>query len=626
MFKHITTPIFYPNADPHLGHAYTSIAADVLCRFERLNSNKVLMTTGTDEHAEKIEKIAQKNKLTAKDFVKTMRPKWHNLMDHLKIGEHQFIHTDDKEHHKDVKRFFEILKEKGQVEKGVYEGWYNLREARFVTEMEAKKGNYLDPETGDPLEKVKEDAWFFPLSKWATRVADYIEKNPDFVNPEGRRKEILARLKGDVEDLCISRPKERLNFAVSIPGDEENVFYVWFDALTTYLSGAGWGRDDGWREKWEGTFHLLAKDILWFHAGVWPALLMAADIPLPKGMFVHGYLTVGDTKMSKSLGNVIDPLKVTKNLGLYEEDSLRFFCIYSIPFGSDGSVTVDQFFNFYNSFLANEIGNFIHRSLSMIDRYLNCEVLDAGFEDESYLKEKAKHVSDWESGFKSLNFRNSMDSVLNLTRWGHKYLDQTEPWNLYKQDKTKELNAVFFNISDALLTIGNMLNPLLPRTSGKILEIFNSEASLPTSQMCFKAPVKDLKSFEQLFPRIDLQNISRTKEKKMEKDKSMVDIKSFFKTKLVIGTIVSGKKHPNADKLLLFSVDIGEDSPRQIVAGLAGHYSVEDLLGKQVVVVSNLEPVKLRGEMSEGMILCADDQGPVALHPQRKVLNGTIVK
>ena len=626
MFKHITTPIFYPNADPHLGHAYTSIAADVLCRFERLNDNKILMTTGTDEHAEKIEKIAQKNNLTAKDFVKTMRPKWHNLMSHLKIGEHQFIHTDDKHHHEDVKRLFEILKEKGQVEKGVYEGWYNLREARFVTEMEAKKSNYLDSETGDPLEKVKEDAWFFPLSKWATRVADYIEENPEFVNPEGRRKEILARLKGDVEDLCISRPKERLNFAVSIPGDEENVFYVWFDALTTYLSGAGWERDDGWREKWEGTFHLLAKDILWFHAGVWPALLMAADIPLPKGMFVHGYLTVGDTKMSKSLGNVIDPLKVTKNLGLYEEDSLRFFCIYSIPFGSDGSVTVDQFFNFYNSFLANEIGNFIHRSLSMIDRYLNCEVLDAGSEDENYLKEKAKCISDWESGFRSLNFRNSMDSVLNLTRWGHKYLDQTEPWNLYKQDKKEELNEVFFNISDALLTIGNMLNPLLPRTSGKILEIFNSQVSLPTSQMCFKAPVKDLKSFKQLFPRIDLQNISRTKEKKMEKDKSMVDIKSFFKTKLLIGTIVSGKKHPNADKLLLFSVDIGEDSPRQIVAGLAGHYSVEDLLGKQVVVVSNLEPVKLRGEISEGMILCADDQGPVALHPQRKVLNGTIVK
>ena len=626
MFKHITTPIFYPNADPHLGHAYTSIAADVLCRFERLNDNKILMTTGTDEHAEKIEKIAQKNNLTAKDFVKTMRPKWHNLMSHLKIGEHQFIHTDDKHHHEDVKRLFEILKEKGQVKKGVYEGWYNLREARFVTEMEAKKSNYLDSETGDPLEKVKEDAWFFPLSKWATRVADYIEENPEFVNPEGRRKEILARLKGDVEDLCISRPKERLNFAVSIPGDEENVFYVWFDALTTYLSGAGWERDDGWREKWEGTFHLLAKDILWFHAGVWPALLMAADIPLPKGMFVHGYLTVGDTKMSKSLGNVIDPLKVTKNLGLYEEDSLRFFCIYSIPFGSDGSVTVDQFFNFYNSFLANEIGNFIHRSLSMIDRYLNCEVLDAGSEDENYLKEKAKCISDWESGFRSLNFRNSMDSVLNLTRWGHKYLDQTEPWNLYKQDKKEELNEVFFNISDALLTIGNMLNPLLPRTSGKILEIFNSQASLPTSQMCFKAPVKDLKSFKQLFPRIDLQNISRTKEKKMEKDKSMVDIKSFFKTKLLIGTIVSGKKHPNADKLLLFSVDIGEDSPRQIVAGLAGHYSVEDLLGKQVVVVSNLEPVKLRGEISEGMILCADDQGPVALHPQRKVLNGTIVK
>ena len=626
MFKHITTPIFYPNADPHLGHAYTSIAADVLCRFERLNNNKILMTTGTDEHAEKIEKIAQKNNLTAKDFVKTMRPKWHNLMSHLKIGEHQFIHTDDKHHHEDVKRLFEILKEKGQVKKGVYEGWYNLREARFVTEMEAKKSNYLDSETGDPLEKVKEDAWFFPLSKWATRVADYIEENPEFVNPEGRRKEILARLKGDVEDLCISRPKERLNFAVSIPGDEENVFYVWFDALTTYLSGAGWERDDRWREKWEGTFHLLAKDILWFHAGVWPALLMAADIPLPKGMFVHGYLTVGDTKMSKSLGNVIDPLKVTKNLGLYEEDSLRFFCIYSIPFGSDGSVTVDQFFNFYNSFLANEIGNFIHRSLSMIDRYLNCEVLDAGSEDENYLKEKDKCISNWESGFRSLNFRNSMDSVLNLTRWGHKYLDQTEPWNLYKQDKKEELNEVFFNISDALLTIGNMLNPLLPRTSGKILEIFNSQASLPTSQMCFKAPVKDLKSFKQLFPRIDLQNISRTKEKKMEKDKSMVDIKSFFKTKLLIGTIVSGKKHPNADKLLLFSVDIGEDSPRQIVAGLAGHYSVEDLLGKQVVVVSNLEPVKLRGEISEGMILCADDQGPVALHPQRKVLNGTIVK
>ncbi len=626
MFKHVTTPIFYPNADPHLGHAYTSIAADVLCRFERLNGNKISMTTGTDEHAEKIEKIAQKNNLTAKDFVKTMRPKWHKLMSHLEIGEHQFIHTDDENHHEDVKKLFTILKGKGQVKKGVYEGWYNLREARFVTEMEAKKNNYLDPETGDVLEKVKEDAWFFPLSKWAPKVADYIEENPEFVNPEGRRKEILARLRGNVEDLCISRPKKRLNFAVSIPGDEENVFYVWFDALTTYLSGAGWEREDGWREKWEGTFHLLAKDILWFHAGVWPALLMAADIPLPKGMFVHGYLTVGDTKMSKSLGNVIDPLAITKNLGLYEEDSLRFFCIYSIPFGSDGAVTIDQFFNFYNSFLANEIGNFIHRSLSMIDRYLNCKVINTGLESKTYLKEKARCVADWNSGFESLNFRNSMDSVLNLTRWGHKYLDQMEPWNLYKNNKKEELNEVFFNISDSLLTIGNMLNPILPRTSKKILKIFNSEASLPSSEICFKTLVKDLKSFEQLFPRVDLEKISKIQESKMEKNKSMIDIKSFFKTKLIVGTVVSGEKHPNADKLLVFKVDIGEDAPRQIVAGLAGHYDVQDLIGKQVVVVSNLEPVKLRGEISEGMILCADDKGPVALHPEKKVSNGTIVK
>ncbi len=626
MLKHITTPIFYPNANPHLGHAYTSIAADMICRFQRLNNKKMIMTTGTDEHAEKIEKIAKKNNLSARDFVEKMRPKWHKLMDHLGVGDHQFIHTDDKTHHEDVKRLFMILKERGEVEKGVYEGWYNLREARFVPEMEAKKSNYLDSETGDPLEKVKEDAWFFPLSKWASKVADYIEENPTFVNPEGRRKEILARLRGDVEDLCISRPKKRLNFAVSIPGDEENVFYVWFDALTTYLSGVDWERSDNWEERWKGTFHLLAKDILWFHAGVWPALLMAAGIPLPKGMFVHGYLTVGDTKMSKSLGNVIDPFKITKNLGLYEEDSLRFFCIYSIPFGSDGAITAEQFFNFYNSFLANELGNLVHRSLSMIDRYLDCEISDIKTADKDYLKEKTKHIENWHSGFESLNIRNSMDSVLNLVRWGHKYLDQMEPWNLHKNNEKEKLNNVFFNISDAILTIGNMLNPLLPRTSAKILEIFNSEASLPEKDTCFKNPVKNLKSFEQLFPRFDSEKTIKTKEEKMEKENATIDIKTFFNTKLVVGTILSGEKHPNADKLLVFKVDTGEASPRQIVAGLAGHYDPNDLVGKQVVVVSNLAPAKLRGKISEGMILCADDNGPVALHPQRKVVNGTIVK
>ena len=554
-----------------------------------------------------------------------MRPKWHQLMHHLNIGDHQFIHTDDSEHHKDVQRLFLRLKEKNQVKKGVYEGWYNVREARFVPELEAKKSNYLDPDTGDDLEKVKEDAWFFPLSKWAPRVASFIEDNPDFVNPPGRRKEILARLNGEVEDLCISRPKSRLIFAVSIPGDDENVFYVWFDALTTYLSGVNWDKDNQWEDKWRNSFHLLAKDILWFHAGVWPALLMAAELPLPKGMFVHGYLTVGNTKMSKSLGNVIDPLKITKKTGLHEEDSLRFFCLYSVPFGSDGSVTVDQFFNFYNSFLANELGNLIHRSLSMIDRYLDCVVKPVDELDKAYLSQKTNCIKEWHAGFESLNPRNSMEAVLDLVRWGHKYLDDMQPWSLYKNKNQKEVNDVFFHLCDAILTIGNMLNPLLPESSNSILKIFNSRPSMPGSNGNFIPPVKNLQSFSQLFPRIEIKK-DHHKENKMNEETEHIDIKSFFKTKLKIGTITSGKKHPDADRLLVFEVDLGEDSTRQIVAGLAGHYAVDEMIGKQVVVVANLEPVKLRGEISEGMILCADDGGPIALHPQKQVSNGTIVK
>tara|TARA_B100000029_G_scaffold139635_2_gene134751 strand:- start:2569 stop:4446 length:1878 start_codon:yes stop_codon:yes gene_type:complete len=625
MFRHITTPIFYPNANPHLGHAYTSIFADVFCRYIRLNGQEVLMTTGTDEHAEKIEKIAMVEKLKAEDFVKKMRPKWHELMRHLNIDDHQFIHTDDPEHHQDVKRLFLKLKAKNQVKKGIYEGWYNVREARFVPELEAKKSNYLDPDTGDDLEKVKEDAWFFPLSEWAPKVASFIQDNPNFINPPGRRKEILARLNGEVEDLCISRPRSRLNFAVPIPDDAENVFYVWFDALTTYLSGVNWDKDDQWEDRWKNSFHLLAKDILWFHAGVWPALLMAAELPLPKGMFVHGYLTVGNTKMSKSLGNVIDPLKITRKTGLNEEDSLRFFCLYSVPFGSDGAVTVEQFFNFYNSFLANEIGNLIHRSLSMIDRYLDCSVKPAGSISKTYLSKKTNCIKEWHAGFESLNPRNSMEAILDLVRWGHKYLDEKQPWNLYKNKKHQEVNDVFFHLCDAILTIGNMLNPLLPASSDSILKIFNSQPTMPTDDNEFVPPVKDLKSFKQLFPRIDIKEKNH-KESKMNQKTENIDIKSFFKTKLKIGTITSGKKHPDADRLLVFKVDLGEDSDRQIVAGLAGHYTVDEMIGKQVVVVANLEPVKLRGEMSEGMILCADDGGPIALHPQKQVSNGTIVK
>ena len=627
MIRAITTPIFYPNADPHLGHAYTTIAADALARYHRGKGGDVRLITGTDEHAEKIAKVAEERGFTPQAFVELMRPRWENLMETLGVQAYTFVATDKPLHHQDVQRFFLRRKERGEVTKGVYEGWYNVREARFVPPMEAEKCGNRDPLTGDKLEEIEEPAWFFPLSKWAPKVADHIEANPEFVKPMKRRHEILSRLRGPVEDLCITRPKARHAFGVEVPDDEDFVFYVWFDALISYLTGVGWEREDNWEERWKGTIHLLAQDILWFHAGVWPALLMAADVPLPLGMQLHGYLTIGETKMSKSLGNVIDPTNLGEGMGPFGDELVRFFCLHEVAFGSDRAVHPDQIGESYNAYLANEVGNLLHRAGTMVERWLGGKVPPLRTPLSEYTEKRDALLESWRCSMEACALQKATESALDLMRWGHKYINDAAPWQSQKEGDVEALKEVFAHVGDVLVTGARMLAPIMPKTAVAIQAALGATEATPSKEVWVVEGGTTLRLPEQLFPRIEAETPPK-KEKKVtrEEEDKMIGIEEFSKVSLRVGTVIKAEPHPDAERLLVLGVDVGEANNRQLVAGIAGSYKPKELVGRQVVVVANLKPALLRGEKSEGMILAASDGAPVLLSPDRAVPPGTKVK
>ena len=636
---YITTPIYYVNAKPHLGHAYTTIVADSLRRFHRLLGKETYFLTGTDEHGDKIVQAAEKCACSPQEFVDRVSGQFRDMWPRLGVDYDQFIRTTDPVHKQAVQAFLQKVYESGDIYFGEYGGHYCYGCERFYTEKELENG--LCPQHQVKPEYISEKNYFFRMSKYQDWLKQHILDNPEFIRPERYRNEVLSMLEsGALEDLCISRPKSRLTWGIELPFDTDYVCYVWFDALLNYISALGWPGDEKYGTFWPGVQHLVAKDILKPHAIFWPTMLKAAGIEPYNNLNVHGYWLVRDTKMSKSLGNVIDPLDMIERYGL---NAFRYFLLREMHFGSDASFTEEAFVTRLNADLANDLGNLMSRVLSMNAKYFGGVVPAAGpmtEEDEAIRTLAAEAQRNFVQLFGRVRFSNAIDSLWELVRALNKYVDSSAPWTLFKQGDTARLGTVMYTLLECLRKVALHLWPVMPEAAEQMLvqlgvpfdvAAVNLEAEgerwgvLPSGSTISAA--------SNLFPRAELPKVEGEAEAKPQKQKGKAEAKAdakaetasggkaapataggagdvatiqyedFQKLDIRIGTVLVVERHPNADKLLRIEVDLGEEKPRQIIAGLAAYFTPEQLVGRQVNVVANLAPRKLRGLESHGMIL-----------------------
>ncbi|WP_416198883.1 MAG: methionine--tRNA ligase [Sporanaerobacter sp.] len=626
---YITTPIYYPSDNLHIGHTYTTVAADTLKRYKKLMGYDVMLVTGSDEHGQKIQEKAKENGVSPKEYVDGIVKDIKELWAMLDISYDAFTRTTDIEHEKAVQKIFEKLYNKGDIYKSYYEGLYCTPCESFWTESQLVDGKC--PDCGREVHKTKEEAYFFKLSKYRDDLIKLFEENPEFLQPESRKNEMLNNfLNAGLEDLCVSRTT--FDWGVKVPFDDKHVVYVWLDALLCYLTALGYGteNDEKFKKYWPCDVHLVGKEIVRFHTIIWPAVLMALDIELPKKVFGHGWILFENDKMSKSKGNVIYPEPIIE---LYGIDSFRYFLLREFSFGQDGSFSREKFLTRLNSDLANDLGNLVSRTVTMVEKYndgLIPEALKAGeFDDE--LKELAIGVSEKvEEHMDKLNFSGALEEIWKLIRRTNKYIDETTPWVLAKEGDSERLNTVLYNLCESLRIVSILIRPFMERTSDEVrrqLGFSDKNISWDDSKVWGQIPVgQKVNRGNPIFPRLDIKkelerldeansklieerNAKKGKEKKEE---NYITIDDFDKIELKVAEVLSAEKHPNADKLLVLQLKVGEEK-RQVVSGIRKYYSPEDLVGKKVVLVSNLKPVKLRGVESHGMVLAAEKDGVLTL-------------
>ncbi len=623
--QYFTTPIYYVNAKPHLGHAYTSIAADVATRFKKMAGYETYFLTGTDEHGDKIVQAAEKQNTSPKEYADKISKLFQDLLPALDIENNDFIRTTAPAHIRIVEAVLSKIHDSGDIYFSSYEGLYCFGCERFYQERELVEGKC--PDHGVAPEKIKESNYFFKMSKYQNWLLDHIKTHPEFISPLQYETEILSFLKEPLEDLCISRPKTRLTWGITLPFDKDYVTYVWFDALVNYISALGYPDGDLFKKFWPTTRHFVAKDIIKPHGIYWPIMLKAAGIEIYNGLNVHGFWNVKGSKMSKSIGNVTDPLEIIKEYGL---DPFRYFLMREMAFGLDANFTEDILVTRINSDLANDLGNLFSRVLSMTVRYFKGEVQAAHPEIEkdkklSLAPEAAKAIEDFRQAMRLCEFHKGVGAVWQYISAMNKYIDTTEPWTLAKDAATfPVLETVLYNLIEGLRVVSCLIYPIMPRTSQKIQKALGMEKKdkgfYSLEETSVWGQIKKgtfIQPPEILFPRIDTKK-GETKPPVSEIKqftpalKEEITIEDFLKIDLRTGTVISAEKIEKSNKLLRLKVDLGAEV-RQIVAGIAKDYTPEEIIGKQVIVVANLKEAKLMGELSQGMILAADAKKKLAL-------------